>query len=362
MEVHVSQLVPGCILTEDVIGKTNYPMIYKNTVLNKEHILILEKFLVEKVAVSRMLADGKQFIVQNTTNQSTNKQQTKENKEQDLPFYKIYEQAVTACKKHYTQWKNGMPLDILEIREFLIPLMNTSMDAGIKVYQLHQYATKEDYIYHHSISLAILSSFLARKMGFEKGESIQIGFAGFLSNIGMVKIDQNLITEDRPLTDEEQKSMRTHPIHSYYSLQPVQMITDAVKLAVLQHHERLDGSGYPLGLKGNKIHRYAKIIAVCDIYHAMTSGRFYQKGQSPFKVMNELKENKLTTLDPLVVEAFIQSFIKLAIGEKVKLSNAQVGKITFIDQRGIEFPLVLLEEKGNILSLAESNLSIIDFT
>lgn len=363
MEVQVSQLIPGCILTEDVRGKTSTPIIDKDTVLNEEHIVMLQKFLIDKVVVSKTLANGGQFRGMAITNERMNEQQVKSSISQKKSFRKYYENAIVEYKRQFGQWQSNFPVNILEIRRFLIPLIKSSLDIKneIEIYKLYQHVTKKDYLYQHSISMAVLSSYLAKRMGFEEGESIQIGLAGFLSNIGMAKIDSNIIYKEGSLTREEEESMRTHPIHAYYLLQSIQMITENVNLAVLQHHERLDGSGYPLGLKGQKINRYARIIAVCDVYHAMTSDRFYQKGQSPFTVMKVLNENSLISLDPLVVEIFTKAFMNLAIGEGVKLSNTQVGKITFIDEGNLESPLVLLEETGEIISLAEKELSIIDF-
>lgn len=366
MEIQVSQLIPGCILTKDVIGKTSYPIINKDTVLTDEHILILKKFLISKVKVSQTLADGRKFRAKEIAKKSINEHRVKMKKSQKLSFHESYENALIKYKEHFNQWHNNVPINILEIRKYLLPLIESSINNEIEIYKLHQYVAKEDYIYHHSISLSILSSFLARKMGFEKGESIQIGLAGFLSNAGMAKIDPNIITKDGSLTYIKYEEVKKHPSYSYLLVQDVQIITEAVKLAVLQHQERHDGSGYPLGLNGDKIHQYARIIAVCDTYHAMTSERLYQKSQSPFKVMNELKKSQFTKFDSHVIQIFIQSFMNLSLGETVKLSNGQAGKISFIDMESLTTPLILLEDEdngnGEVISLKDNqSLSIIDF-
>lgn len=362
MEVQVSQLIPGCILTKDVTGKTSYPIINKDTVLTNEHILILKKFLIRKVEVSSTLADGRKFRGKPVVEKSTNEHQIKVNRQHKLSFHENYEHALMKYKDHFNQWQNNVPINIPEIRQFLLPLIESTVDTGIDIYKLYQYTTKEDYLYHHSISVSLLASFLARKMGFEKGESIQVGLAGLLSNTGMAKIDPNIIKKDGSLTCIEYEEIKKHSSHSYLLVQPIQIITEAVKLSVLQHHERLDGSGYPLGLIGDNIHQYARIIAVCDTYHAMTSNRLYQESQSPFKVMNELKNSQYTKFDSHAVQTLIKSFMNLALGEKVQLSNTQVGKITFIDMENLMTPLIQLENNEEIISLKDKQiLSIIDF-
>lgn len=359
MEIKVSQLVPGYILTKDVIGKTSYPIISKDTVLTNEHILILKKFLIRKVEVSKTFANDKMSSGKSMTMEPTTKHQIKDKRSS---FYEDYDHALMKYKDHFKQWQNNIPINIPEIRKFLLPLIESSLDNEIVVFKLHQFTTKEDYHYHHGLSMSILSSFLARKMGFEKGESVQIGLAGFLSNAGMAKIDPDIIAKGDSLRYLEDQEIKKHPSYSYLLLQPIQIITESVKLAVLQHHERLDGSGYPLGLIGDKIHQYARIIAVCDTYHAMTNERLYQKRQSPFEVMDELKKNQFTKFDSHIVQTFIQSFMNLSLGEKVKLSNKQVGKITFINMENLTTPLILLEDEEEVISLKDKQtLSIIDF-
>jgi HD-GYP domain-containing protein (c-di-GMP phosphodiesterase class II) len=358
MEIKVSQLVPGCILTEDVIGKTRQPIISKDTVITSEHILILKRFLIHQVKVSTTLANGKSFGVK--VNEFLNEEQIKQN--QKLSFQEHYDHALIQSKHHFSQWQNNMPINIPEIRQFLLPLFESAEEIGIEVYKLYQHVTAEDYLYHHSISLGILSSFLARKVGYEKGESIQIGLAGFLSNVGMAKIDPRIITKGESLTETEKEEIKDHPKYSYLAVQSVQTITDAVKLAILQHHERLDGSGYPIGIIGDKIHKYARIVAICDTYNSMTSDRLYMKGKSSFKAMNELEKSQFGKLDLHITQVFVQSFVSYSLGEKVQLSNAQIGRITFIDRRTLTSPVILLEDNDEILSLEDhQNVSIVDF-
>src|SRR5690625_4436018 len=171
----------------------------------------------------------------------------------------------------------------------------------------------------------------------------------------MAKVDPNILDKENVLTYIEREEINKHPSYSYLLVKPIQTIKESVKLAVLQHHERLDGSGYPLGLVGDQINQYARIIAVCDTYHAMTSERKYQKRQSPFKVMEELRKDQFLKFDPHIVQIFIKSFMNLSLGEKVKLSNHQVGKITFIDMDNLMTPLIMLEDDERIYSLKDDH-------
>lgn len=117
-----------------------------------------------------------------------------------------------------------------------------------------------------------------------------------------------LLNKTTVLTSEERDEIKKHPVYSYRLIESIRTITDAVKLAVLQHHERLDGSGYPLALKKEKIHKYARIIAVSDTYHAMTSERPYQKKQAPIDVINDLQKNELLKLDEKVIQVLANHY------------------------------------------------------
>src|SRR5690625_3073392 len=353
MEVHVSQLVSGLILTKDVNGKTNDPIISKDTILTDEHILVLKKFLVDKVEVSKILANGKKVkpkMLEMANGLEVNRK---------LTFYEYYDNALMKYKDYFNQWQNNVPINISEIREFLLPLIEVSMENEPILFKLYQYATKEDYLYHHSLAVSLLASYLARKMGFEKGESIQVGLAGLLSNVGMAKVDPNILDKEDRLTYIEREEIKKHPSYSYLLVKPISIIKESVKLAVLQHHERLDGSGYPFGLVGDQINQYAQIVAVCDTYQAMTSKRKYQKRQSPFKAMEELRKNQFIKFDSHIVQIFIHSFTNLVLGEKVKLSNDQVGKITFIDMDNLMTPLIMLEDDEQIYSLKDEQSVLI---
>lgn len=354
MHVKRSQLISGCILLEDVAGKTKHPIIPKDTVLTEEHLLFLEKFLIEDVHVSNRLADGKTFIpskvMEEPKEDVLEKQETPI--ERELSFTDHYMDVVTRYKKIYNKWESNFTIDIPSVRELVLPLYNRADDIGIQVYLLYKYANKEDYIYHHHISVGMLAAYLAKKMGYTQGESLQIGLAGVLSDSGMVKVEDRILRATRSLTLEEWKEINKHPATSYYLVKDATTLTKAVKTSILQHHERMDGSGYPLGLTSDKIHPYARILAVCDKYHAMTCKRLYQDRLSPFKAIEIIQDNQFTKLDPEVVQSFIQNFANVLVGIRVELSNGKIGKIIFIDSsKNIARPIIKMEQDNKIISL-----------
>lgn len=368
MRVEPSQLIPGCILIHDVMGKTNRPIMYEDTVLTEKLITILKKFLIPTVEVSNKLENGEIFkpdpIHQEKdlpTQHADQIEQQEYEKVAHTPFVNQYLEVVQEYKKLFHSWQYNTPIDMPYVRKLIIPLLNRIDTLGIDVFKLHHFSTESDYLYHHSVSVGILSAFIAQKLGYEKGEWLQVGLAGFLSDSGMAKINIPIIRKNRSLTYREMQEVKKHPEYSYHLVESIPTITKKVKLAIVQHHERLDGTGYPFQLKNYKIHEYARIIAVCDTYHAMTCNRGYQEALSPFIVINELKQEKFRGLDPTFVEVLIHNLVNLSVGVKVQLSNNKVGKIIFIDKQIPNQPMIQLDHTDEIIKLdRESNLYIKD--
>lgn len=345
MWVTPTQLIPNCILLTQVTGKTGRPIIPEKTVLTEEHIDVLQDFLIKKVNVSPKLANGKKFTPEKVEMEDSPKESDEICLTDNSLFTDHYESVIAEYKIIFSQWQNGFPIDMPRIRNLLLPLFERLDALGTNVYSLHHYATKEDYFYHHSVSVGLLAAYLAKKMDYSYGEQLQIGLAGFLSDCGMSKLNPNIFLQDRDLTHNERKEMEKHPTYSYKLVENIPTISQSAKLAILQHHERIDRSGYPLGLPNEKIHTYARIISVCDMYHAMTCERVYQQRQSPFKVVEELQTKKFSQLDPEVVQVFIDGLTNYSIGTKVRLSNDEVGEIIFVQPKRPTRPIVRLDNE-----------------
>ncbi len=355
MRVKASQLVPGCILLNDVKGKTNRPIMHKNTVLTSEHIVVLERFLVTEVDVSTKLEAGELFQPQNNQTQPTQEAQPDISltKQDSMPFNAHYHLVVNDYQSLFSQWQSGITVDIKKVRMLIIPLLERVHEIGTAVFTLHHEATKEAYFYHHSVAIGMLSAYIGMKMDLPKQEWIQIGLAAFLSDAGMAKIDHSIITKQQTLTAADMEQVKLHPTYSYRMVKSIPAVTKAIKTTILQHHEREDGSGYPLGLKGDTIHLYAKIIAVCDTYHAMTCERNYREKQSPFKVIEELQVEQFTRFDPAIVHTFIQCLTHFSIGMRVRLSDGQTGAIVFIDKQSPTRPIIRLDQNEELLKLTD---------
>jgi HD-GYP domain-containing protein (c-di-GMP phosphodiesterase class II) len=345
VKVHPSQLKAGCLLVSDVMGKTLNPIIPKDTVIKPIHIKVLSHFLINEIEVAPTLVNGEPF-------QPTKYGKVESSVEQKQLFLNHYVKSIKETKLLFSNWKNRIPIDIVQVRNHLIPLLEVSEMVPSLIFRTNHYVEVEDYYFHHSVSTSLIAAFIAKKLNYSRGDQIQIALAAYLSDCGMAHIDDELLFKKASLTLDEYKQIKRHPIVSYRLVESLSSLKYDSKMAILQHHERLDGSGYPFGLS-DKIHPYAKIIAVSDMFHAMTSERLYKTKQSPFKVLEEMKSQQLQKLDISSVDALVQGLTSFSIGTKVKLSDRRIGEIVFIDDKNPTRPIVRLEHNNSIVPLMD---------
>ncbi|PKR77445.1 hypothetical protein CEY16_12005 [Halalkalibacillus sediminis] len=363
MRVHPKQLIPGCLILKDVMGKTVHPIIPRNSVVEPIHISVLHKFQVPYVEVATKLVNGDPFKVDTSVEAIEKEDQEKQQEESETvswSFFDYYVDRVKKTKELFEGWNKQSTLNISYIRELLFPLIQIGENLPKVLLELHHYTNKQDYFFHHIVATPVIAAFLAKKMKYDKNERFQIALAAYLSDLGMLMEEKHLYFKDGVLTEEEYERVQKHPILSYRLIDDLPYVSKNVKLGVLQHHERLDGSGYPLGVMNEKIHPFAKIIAVSDIFHAMTSERFYRKKQSPFKVIEELLNRQFGKLDMKIVDTLVDSIVFFSSGTKVRISNNETGTIVFIDQKNPTRPLIRLDSTQEIFNLNEHSDLYID--
>lgn len=346
MRVSTSQLQAGCILTKDILSLTNKPIVPKKTVLTDEHIEVIRAFLVKEIYVDSTLVNGDPFKPTETLEEEEAIElvQTESTTGQ-------YLRTVQEYKKLFSNWQAGAQIDIAKVRNIIIPLFERLMDYPREILQLHHYATKEDYLFHHSIVVGLLSGMIGKKMQYDKGDCIQLTLAGLLSDCGMSKIEPRIITKKSSLTSSEYNDVKNHPLYSYRMLEKIPVLKESVKLAVFQHHERVDGSGYMLGVTGEKLHPFGKIVAVADIFNAMTSERPYSGKMAPFKVLEQIIQDSFGKFDLKPVQALTSLVANLTIGTRVKLSSGQIGEVVFVETKSPTRPMVKLERSDEFVQL-----------
>lgn len=184
-------------------------------------------------------------------------------------------------------------------------LTNDSTNKYLLNITSHDYST-----YVHSVNVGVLAiSICKRIFQHSTGHDMhELGAAFFLHDLGKVKVNLVIINKPAVLTDEEMAQMRKHPEYGYDILTRTNQLTEECRTIVLQHHERNDGSGYPMGLKGDDIHPYGRICSLADVFDALNSDRPYRKGLGPYASLKIMKEEMLSHFQKDLFEKFILLF------------------------------------------------------
>lgn len=238
-----------------------------------------------------------------------------------------------------------------EIRKFAGRIQNELEYVGFIIKDIVLYGSGSDTIYRHCVNVAALSAILGKWAGLSKKELNLLTYAAILHDFGKIKIDKEILDKPGPLTDHEFGIIKKHSIIGYEFIKNVKFLDKAVSYGVLMHHEKADGSGYPLGLTSNKIHNYAKIIAVADVFDAVNSDRVYKKSKKPFEALKLIQRESLLKLDYQLCHIFLDHVINYYLGEKVVLNNGLTCKIIQININNIEKPLLL--EGNNFINLSQ---------
>jgi len=189
----------------------------------------------------------------------------------------------------------------------VVDLMTSEEDL---LQHLLEITSHDYYTYTHSVNVGMLSVSLCKAVFSRSSDHNmrELGAAFFLHDLGKVRIDSSYINKPGKLTDEEMRQMMNHPVYGFDILNEAQELSEECKLVVLEHHERADGSGYPAALREDKIHVYARICSIADVYDALTSGRSYKKPIAPFPALKVMKEEMLGHFQPELFEKFVRMF------------------------------------------------------
>ena len=237
-----------------------------------------------------------------------------------------------------------------------------NLDVNIELLEeITEIKDVDAYLYIHSLNVAILSHLIGRWLKLSEEDLEILVRAGLLHDIGKLKIDPNVLNKPGKLSDAEFEEMKKHSTYSYNMLKKSGYDNEKFLKAVIFHHEKEDGSGYPLGLKDEQIPIHARIIAVADIFDAMTSERVYKKRVSPFKVLEMFQNQNFGKLDLRITMMFVKRFSEYYLGASVILSNGETGKIVSLNHYEINKPLIKTED-GAFLDISKNRtLEIMDF-
>lgn len=211
----------------------------------------------------------------------------------------------------------------------------------------------DSYLFQHSLNVCIYTTMLGMEYGYNHDELMTLGMGALLHDVGKTQVPSSILFKPGRLTQDEYEQMKRHTEYGYYLLKDEANIPLVVAHCAFQHHERIDGSGYPRGVAGNEIHEYAKWIGIVDSYDAMTASRIYSEPMLPHQAIESLFVGTGTLYEHRMVQLFRDKVILYPIGLTVKLNTGETGVVVDMNTAYPQRPIIrlLYNEAGEVLTI-----------
>jgi len=335
--VNFNQLEEGMVVAKNV-EQNGRILLKKDNLITKQMIEKLQSlYFVGAVDVYAKKV-GKKKTEAEIKKEQQYKKLEEEFKEISFKLQKTFRQMAT---------EDGIAMN--EVREFSKRIQDEMNPSSLVIKNIVLYGSGTDTIYRHCVNVAALSAILGKWIGLEKSQVNLLVYSALMHDLGKTKVDRDVLKKEVPLSKNEFGHIKTHANAGYQIIKQISFLDKAVSYGVLMHHEREDGSGYPLGLKGEAIHPFAKIIAIADVFDAINSDRGYKKKKPPFEALQIVKDESLGKLNYEYAKKFLEHVMDYYTGEEVLLNTNERCKIIQMNVNNLDRPLIV--KNGEFIDL-----------
>ncbi|WP_310605020.1 HD-GYP domain-containing protein [Anaerosporobacter sp.] len=348
----------GMCISKDVFNSAGQLLVAKETIITAKVKEMLNFYSIMKVTVYDKVVEETAVEEETPVVNTDSYSQKIKSSERFQEFKKSFNTNVKQFQSDITTFVNKTgDVDLVNLKDEPYTILSKS-DTTLNVFDmLHNIEEYSDSTYSHSLNVALISNVIGRWIGYSDKDLEQLTLAALLHDIGKLMIPEELLAKPDKLTDEEFQMIRLHPITGYDLIKD-EDIDPRIKDAVLKHHEKCDGTGYPSKLTGDTIGEFAKIIAIADIYDAMTSKRSYREALCPFEVIRIFEDEGYQKYDIKILLTFLERIGQAYINNAVKLSDGREGEIVMLNKNALSRPIVRLKDSTVVDLSKTSNLTI----
>lgn len=328
-QVMNDELKEGMILGQDILDNNMVLFLSTGTILTPQHLRVLRNMNIAVIdIVEKVLDNGasQPLIIEDR-------------------LAGEYKRSVESFKAIFKETRIGKKLVHDELEACVAPLLEEIGTNNNIAKRLWQIENCDEYTYDHSVQVCMIATLLGKWLGYKDQELKEIAIAALMHDIGKINIPDEILNKPDELNDEEFKIMKTHATLGYVLLMNNKEFDENTLMAVFQHHERYDGTGYPHGIKGKDINKYARIVTIADVYSAMISDRIYRRRKTPFEVARIIMDSTFGIFDPYYSMIFLNKISQFYVGNIVKLTTGEIGEVVMIPRNEPARPLVKVENR-----------------
>lgn len=363
-EISVLELQEGNYFDAPVYLDEAFILLSPDTPLSEGLIQRLKHWGYEKVFSDGSLSEAPAYISSGAaTTASSVLDMDVRDKQEIGDAKKLYYSLVNYTLESFKRFKEDNRLNIPQLSERIKELIDTVKSNRDPILRYPEFVyPSENYMYVHSVNSAILALAIGELMKLPPHRMIELGLAALLHDVGMLKLPDAVYLKVENLSEKEFQLVRAHTTLGYKILKGFS-VSEEIALAAEEHHERLDGSGYPKKLQGDKISFYSRIVAVVCSYDAITSKRMFKTQNDAHAAVMELLKGRNKSYDENVIRSLIVCVSAYPLGSLVLLSDDSIGRVTKTNPESPRFPFVqvLIDKNGTrieeplLIKTAEEN-------
>ena len=360
-KISTSQLVPGMVVGEDVLSFDRRTVLSKGTVLTDTLITRIELYGVLNVYIDDSEPEEPAAPVSKPAAPKSAGTGERElsyfERVQSSPIFKEfkanYDQKTADLSFKISDMVNkNVPVDPQLLLEAPLELISVAGSRVAVLDMLHVMRGYDDETFAHCMNVSLLNYVLSSWLRWSEEDQKMAMLCGLFFDIGKLKVNQELLRSPNPLSGEDLDEVKRHAVMGYQILKDTGVDPHILNTAIM-HHERYDGSGYPLKLHADKIDRFAALTAITDVYDAVTSARTYRKAQCPFRAIEIFEEDGLEKYDSEMILTFLTNVGNTYVQNRCQLNDGSVGTIVMLNPERISRPVVLTD--NGFLDLMKSD-------
>ncbi|MDU2063476.1 MAG: HD domain-containing protein [Sporomusaceae bacterium] len=333
VEQQIDFLVPGMEVARDVTSIDGVVLVTAGTVLQKSHITTMQNWNIAKIFIFA------EIFMNPITDPKVQQ------------FINSYNQSVTIVQKTFDTIRETQEVPLETFTQTADTIAEQVVTIENMVDQLYNLPDCDDYTFRHSVNVSAVSALIATWLKYPADSVSAVALAGLLHDVGKSQLPPEILNRVNRLTPEQYELYKSHTTIGYDLAKKAKGIAESVLAGIVEHHERVDGSGYPNRLSGDEIHPYARIVAIADLFdEALTIAAEKPGALSPYTSLDKLRE-QIYSIDAKTCMIFRNNMLNFLSGNSVILTNGQEARVVCINKEQAAKSIVQLDN-GKVLDLA----------